>query len=129
MRRLLNKKGQALVEFALMIPVLLLIVVGIMEFALILSNQMILENASRECARYAVLGASDSQIQDYLGQLTSSLNGPDAVGTITPKLSSRIKGIAVTIKVTYDYPMMTPIIGNLLGNDIKLTSVTTMRME
>jgi hypothetical protein len=48
--------GQGLVEFALALPILLLLIFGLIEFALIFSAWMIVENSARTAARYAVTG-------------------------------------------------------------------------
>ena len=48
-----STRGVAAVEFALLLPLLLAIVFGIIEFGAILYNQAIITNASREAARYS----------------------------------------------------------------------------
>lgn len=53
--RSLNRKGQALVEFALVLPVLLLLVVGMLEFARAWNLHQSMTDAVREGARRAVL--------------------------------------------------------------------------
>jgi Flp pilus assembly protein TadG len=125
----MNRKGQAVVELALVIPILLLVLLGIMEFAIIFSNQLIIENASRDSARYAVLGASDNEIQTYAAQLTKMVRGTAPLVTITPSVGSRTKGVAVTVSISYNHILMTPIISNILGSGIQLSASTTMRME
>lgn len=51
-----NEKGQTLVEFALVLPVLLLLVMGVIQFGIIFSAQIALTNAAREGARAAAVG-------------------------------------------------------------------------
>lgn len=129
MKVLRNKRGQALVEFALILPLLMLILLGIVEFALILSNQLILENAAREGSRYAVLGATDAEVRVYLLELTEPLSGADPTLVISPSTASRLKGVAVTVGLTYQHNLMTPIISNIVGGQIQLSAAATMRME
>ncbi len=50
------KKGQTLVEFALTLPILLMLIFGVMEFARLFHAWMMIQNAAREAARYAVTG-------------------------------------------------------------------------
>lgn len=50
-----SQKGAALVEFALVVPLLLLLLFGIVEFSLLVYNKHIITNASREGARYGIL--------------------------------------------------------------------------
>jgi len=48
-----NQRGVAAVEFALVLPILVLLLVGIVEFSMLLYNQQVITNASREGARAA----------------------------------------------------------------------------
>ena len=51
-----HQKGAVAVEFALILPVLVLLLFGIVEFSLLMYNKQILTNASREGARYGIVG-------------------------------------------------------------------------
>ena len=56
-----SANGQALAEFALVLPVLMLILAAILQFGLIFSSQIGITNSVREAARYAsVQGVTDS---------------------------------------------------------------------
>lgn len=60
-------KGQSLVEFALMLPILLLIVLGVIEFGRIFLLYTEASNAAREAARYGVAaGDSPNSLPRYL---------------------------------------------------------------
>ena len=52
---LINQKGAALVEFALVLPMLLLILFGIIEFSILLFDKAVITNASREAARSGIV--------------------------------------------------------------------------
>ena len=54
-------RGQALVEFALVLPVLLMLLMVLIEVARLFSAWLIVENSAREAARYAVTGLYDKQ--------------------------------------------------------------------
>ena len=54
-RFLKSEKGQAMVEFALVLPLLLILLCGIIDFGWLYYNQITLNNAAREGARYAVI--------------------------------------------------------------------------
>ena len=60
-RSIVDRSGQALAEFAIVLPVLLLIVFGIIEFGLAYRTFQIVTNSAREGARVAVVPSSDSQ--------------------------------------------------------------------
>lgn len=48
-------RGQGMIEFALVLPVLLLIIAGILDFGLIMSDREAIINAARDGARYATV--------------------------------------------------------------------------
>lgn len=50
-----NQKGVALVEFGLILPLLILLLFGIVEFGLLLFNKQVITNASREGARAGIV--------------------------------------------------------------------------
>ena len=54
-QRLKSQQGAAVVEFVLVVPLLLLLLFGIVEFSLIMYNKHILTNASREGARFGIV--------------------------------------------------------------------------
>ena len=56
--RMKRSKGQSLVEFALVMPLLMLILIGIIEFGFMFSGYLSLTNASREAARVISLGGT-----------------------------------------------------------------------
>jgi hypothetical protein len=72
-----KRTGQALTEFALVLPLLLLIVFGIIEFARIFQAYLVIVNSARFAVRYAVTGEYDfSHCIDYDGD--STLCGGDS---------------------------------------------------
>jgi Flp pilus assembly protein TadG len=64
-RLIRNERGAALIEAAVTIPIILLISVGILEFAMAFQTWQVLTNAAREGARVAVIeGSTETQIKD-----------------------------------------------------------------
>src|SRR5512142_1919010 len=57
-----RRKGQTLVEFALTLPILLLLMFGVIEFGRIFQAWVTLQNAARTAIRYAVTGQYDHTI-------------------------------------------------------------------
>ncbi len=72
MNPLKNERGGSLIEFVLIAWVLFLILFGIMEFGLIMYNQAVITNASREGARYGIVSRTprytEEQIVTYVSQ-------------------------------------------------------------
>ncbi|CZR10361.1 TadE/TadG family type IV pilus assembly protein [Trichococcus ilyis] len=58
-----SQRGQALVEFALVLPMLLLLVLGVLEFGWILKAEIAVSAAAREGARYAAAGKTEAQAE------------------------------------------------------------------
>jgi Flp pilus assembly protein TadG len=140
--------GQALVELALALPLLLLILVGIFEFARAYSIKQTLVNAAREGARTAVVqGATgtpnDSLVRVVVNSYASANNvsvdsttitaaAPD--GTARGSFGAAQSGDAVSVTVydRYEFLLIGPVLG-LIGetfrDGVNLGSRATMRME
>ena len=73
-RSLGDRAGQALAEFTLVLPVLILLVMGIIEFGLAFRTYQIVTNSAREGARVAVIPSTDESdtMQAVQGRLTNS---------------------------------------------------------
>ncbi len=95
--------GQGLVEFALALPVLLLLLLGVIEFGRLLQAWMAVQNAARFGMRYAVTGEFDPQYCDdaanalglqaadsYGGDTPDDCHVPDAYGPNARDLSDRL---------------------------------------
>ncbi|MEL7655735.1 MAG: TadE family protein [Bacillota bacterium] len=123
-----NEKGQAMVEFALVLPILVLLLCGICEFGSIFSNQILANNACREVARYAAVHYKDDGLVNVQNQSTlivQNYSSNFSVQITTPE-AEKIK-VDLTAKVQ----LLTPFFGFLDdgGGKINLTSQSTMRME
>jgi len=134
MKRARRESGQALIEAALTVPILLLIAIGIFEFGRAYQTWQILTNAAREGARLAVVpNATDveTRVRQYMqdGQLSKYGTAPvtvDAAATIT------VNGLPVSAtKVTIDYPfdfvMLGPVARLIPGSPGTLGSSLTMQ--
>jgi len=79
-----SARGQSLLEFALALPALLILFLGLIELAMAMRAQLVLTNANREAARFASHGAfTDEQVVErtllaFAEQLPVELSGPDA---------------------------------------------------
>lgn len=124
-----NRNGQALVEMAFILPILLLILMGIVEFGRIFNAYLIVTNASREGARYASVHSSDTQIESAISNLTPTLEQDKLSITITPSEGSRTSGNAVEVRIDYDIDIIAPLISAMIPNPYRVTAQTTMRIE
>ena len=78
-----RRRGSTLVEFAFLVPVLLVMILGIIEFGWLAKNRLQLANAVREGARAAAIGKSTTQITDLIQNRTSGMPGAPAQLTTT----------------------------------------------
>ena len=125
-----NRKGQSLVETALVLPIILLILTGIIDFGLVFNNYLVVSNASREGARSAVIGSTNEQIRAVINTVAASLDSEKLTITISPdQIADRSKGVAVAVIVNYEYSMVTPIIAAIVPGPFQLKTSTTMRCE
>ena len=130
MKRILNNsKGQALVEMAFVLPILLMIVMGIVEFGRIFNAYLIVTNASREGARYASVNSTDLEVINAIETLTSTLNQSQMSISIYPDYRSRTSGNPVEVSIDYNIDIIAPIIGVILPDPFIVSSNTTMRVE
>lgn len=118
-----------MVEMVLILPLLLILLVGIAEFGFMFSNYLTLNNVSREAARYASLGGTDSASQARGLEVSGNLDGTQLVITLTPTEGNRDRGDSVEAKATYTHNFMTPLLSTILDDGILLESKTVMRVE
>ncbi len=127
--RLSGQKGQSIVETALILPIIILILTGIIDFGLMFNNYLVITNASREAARNAAVGATDAEIAIMVANMTSSLDATKLSTSIYPSQALRKKGDEVVVTIEYDNALLTPIISSIIPNPMHLEAKTTMRME
>ena len=123
-----SETGQALVEFALCLPLLLALLCGIIDFGWIYYNQITLNNAAREGARYAVIHYDPST--DWKEESESRmLNSLTAVNSAVAIVSDPI-GQQITAQVTASPRVLTGFTSVIIGkNTVGLHASCTMRLE
>jgi Flp pilus assembly protein TadG len=136
-----DQKGAALIEFAIVLPLLLLLIFGMIEFSLLMYNKAMITNASREGARRGIVyrvvynsdtkemeynPLADSQIQaevtSYLSNHLITFSGavstpttPTHTTTITRPVDSVSKDIMLNVQVGYPYQFLIfPVIASLV---------------
>lgn len=125
-----TEKGQALVEMALVLPILLIIVFGIIEFGRIMNTYLILTNAAREGARQGVVGGTDLDVYNAVKNNAYTLDSEELVIDIdSDPPGSRSRGTPLTVRVSYDVQIIAPVIGAITGNPYTVTASSTMRIE
>jgi Flp pilus assembly protein TadG len=117
-----------MVEFALVLPVLLLLVMGIIQFGIVFNNWIQVTSAAREGARKAAVSrtAADPRAA-AIAAAKASAPGLDASKlVVTPSATPWAQGSDVTVTVTY--PWSVSILGFVVHSG-NLSATTSMRVE
>jgi len=122
-----NEKGQSLVEFALVVPLVILILMAIIEFGFMFNAYITISNASREGARLGALGSNDTAVVTRVVDTSVALDPSKISVIITP--ANRSRGDMIRVQVNYNYVLITPIISSVLSPFIDLEAETVMRVE
>ena len=146
--RFTHRRGQALVEFALILPVFIILFLGFFGAAVVLFSYVTASSAAREGARFLVANpqATDSQIQTHIcatsiglggstANCTSMITSGELVVLVEQALAGRVEKAQVSVTVRYHVPVPTLSVSFLdrtsftfLGT-IWVTGVSVMRIE
>ncbi|MGH7572953.1 MAG: TadE/TadG family type IV pilus assembly protein [Gemmatimonadota bacterium] len=135
-----EERGQSLVEFAIALPLLLAIVIGIFEFGMAWNQRQVITNAAREGARVLALPqAHPDSANTIVGIYLTSANLDPSLATITADEGANggTIGNFATVGVSYPYQFtfIGPIVAMLQGSDaamqgtIQLQTTAVMRNE
>jgi Flp pilus assembly protein TadG len=123
-----NRRGSAVVETALVLPFLLLLVFGITEFGRAWMTVNILQTASREAARLAVVTAPD--VPAVQARATAVCNAaaitPTGVTVVGPGTDPERK---VTVTVTAEFRVIPGRVMHMFEAVLPLSASTSMRHE
>lgn len=137
-----TQNGASTVEFAMILPFLLVMIFGIMEFGLLLYDKAVITNASREAARsgiaYKTPKLTTTEIQAVATNYTTNYLISSQSATITVNVTSptpETSGTPLTVNVTYPYTFF--VFGSLynaymngsISSVITLSATTVMNHE
>lgn len=129
-RRARREDGASAVEFAVLVPVVLLLVVGFVQFGLIFSQWLQLEHSAREGARWAGLRNEADFVREQViasapglgigaGDITINPGDPVTAQPNTP----------IEVTVSHETPVISPLMEGLIGEGISMTARATQRVE
>jgi Flp pilus assembly protein TadG len=125
--RLRGESGQTLAEFAVMLPVLCLILFGIIQFGVLFHNYITVTDASRVGARKAAVSRLATGDRSAVAQTAAENSAGNLdVTAVCDADDWDEAGSDVTCTVTYPYSI--DVIGLVIADGV-LTSVTTERLE
>ena len=128
-----DTQGQALLEFALVLPILLMLVLGIVEFGRIWNINQMVSDTTREGARRAVVfdqpPSTQQQVHDFMMQRLWDAHVDTTVVTITfSQTGANWKGYGLDQTVTIQFPYSFMFFTRAFGT-VQITSSFTMRNE
>jgi Flp pilus assembly protein TadG len=126
-----------MIEFALILPILLLFLFGIIEISILYSDQYVLNSASREGARYGIALVNSSypttaQVISYTttfcqnNLFTFNKTPPAVTVTATPSASPPVSGSTLKVTVTYTYQGLVLYKLMNIAENYNLSASTTM---
>jgi len=129
-----------LVEFALVLPVFLVLVFAIIDFGLGLYANVAVANAAREGARLGAVGATEAQIQqrvyDTAGWAGNSITAINVSYIDEDGDGNIMSGDSVQVEVQCSYTFITPLVpmislmsGGLIASSLPCDSTAVMRLE
>ncbi len=128
-----NDNGQSLVELALVLPVFLLVIFGIIQFGAILSSRVATTNAANEGVRMAAVGNSAPEVKDRVIHMTSSIPflvvEPDSIEVWPEEPASRLAHGEVKVEFPATVEIVFPLLDILLGETLELHSSALMLYE
>jgi Flp pilus assembly protein TadG len=130
-----------MVEFAIILPILISILFGIIEFGILLYDKAVITNASREGARAGILFPHPTRmsseeiaevVEEYCSTYLITFGADDGPETTTdpPDATTIASGDYLTVNVSYQYSFLVlpNFVTDLMGG-VNLVANTTMRAE
>lgn len=121
-----NEQGQSVVEAAIVLPILLLLICGILDFGWIFAHQIMLNNAARDAARYAIVNTDDIYLETTLETraITSGTRGTADTVDVTVTTT---EDNDVQVFISQQLKVLTPLAGIFVSDQtVTLTAQATM---
>jgi Flp pilus assembly protein TadG len=136
-----RERGAALIEFAIILPLLCALIFGIIDFGFMVNRDTLINNAAREGAREGTLNPVEADIRAVVLSSLGSLDPSDITVTITCRRASGTacagsfdaqaeSGGVVIVDVSYAYTWITPVPALFgISSNTSLQKTVEMRIE
>lgn len=122
-------KGQATLELALVLPIILIMFCAIVDFGRVLHTKEQLNLVAQEAVRLGGLGKSDSEVAAYVVDKTDLKDKDTLKFSFTPEYAGRKSGDYLTLKITYEIKYITPLMNIFLPSPLIVDAQSTIRVE
>jgi Flp pilus assembly protein TadG len=126
-----KRRGAAVVEFAVVVPVFFLLVFGMIEYGRLVMVQQVLTNAAREGARVGVMdGATQASVDTAVNNYLTAAQITGGTTTVSPNPpSSAAYGASVTVSVSVGFNQVSWLPSPMFLGGRTLTATSVMRRE
>jgi Flp pilus assembly protein TadG len=121
-----GERATAAVEFALVLPLILVMTLAVVEVGLLVKDRLVLQGAARAGAREAAVSADDGEVRQSVIDAAASLDGSGIDVDVTREGGV---GSAVTVTVVYHDTVAIPLVDWLFPSEIELGATAVMRQE
>ncbi len=123
-----GERASASVEFALVLPLVLIMALALVQVGLLVKDQLVVSGGARAGAREGAVTSDDARVQQ------AAIDAASAGGLDPSRLGVTVEreggvGTPVKVTVTYDDQVVVPLVAWLFPTSIHLTSTVTMRQE
>ena len=125
-RRVEREDGSAVVEFALLLPLLFLVLLAVVQAGALAKDQLVLTQAARAGAREAAVSLDDASVREVALDAAPGLD-PELLEVGVAREGSL--GSQVTVSIAYRAPVAGVLAGWLLPETVDLRAVASMRQE
>ncbi|HVL82288.1 MAG TPA: TadE/TadG family type IV pilus assembly protein [Actinomycetota bacterium] len=122
-------EGQATVEAALTLPVVLLALLVIVQVGLVVRDALAVQWCARVGARTAAITADDQATREAVHRAAAPLEPEKLHIHIRPAQASRTRSTDVTVEVRYHVSLRLPIVSRMASRSLPLSATATMRSE
>lgn len=127
--RSVEPRGQSLVEFALILPVLLILLLGVVDFGRAVAAYNSVSNAARTAARLAIVDQNPDRVreaaEDAAGLAPITVDFDPNANADAPCVVTVCR---IWVKVSYQYVPATPVFSNLVGT-ITVSATSELPIE
>ncbi|OCA84309.1 pilus assembly protein TadE [Bacillus sp. FJAT-27225] len=124
-----DERGQSIVETALILPILVLLISGILDIGRVTYSYAHLHMAAQETVRKAGLGATDTQVTEFARNYVHLGESSKLIVEISPTGTNRRSGEYVTVKLKYPIKLFTPFVSSLFPSPFYAETNSTIRVE
>jgi Flp pilus assembly protein TadG len=121
-----SQRGTAAVEFALVLPLVLVMALALVQIGLLVRDRLLVESAARAGARAAALQPDDVAVRSAVAGAAPSLDGAAIDVTVTREGA---QGTPVSVTVGYHDAVRVPLVDWLFGSSVTMTAEAIDRQE